>query len=60
MAQGTPADVLEVHHFDDRITWYSDVTYWPWRDGITVWDRDGREVVHADVRQHFADRVATV
>ncbi len=44
------ADQLDVHHHDDRVTTYTDVRYWPWPDGVTVYDRAGVEIgSHSDV-----------
>lgn len=50
MTAPTFAAVLEVHHHDDRVTQYEAVRYWPWRDGVTVYDVSGREIAsHSDV-----------
>jgi hypothetical protein len=44
------ADRLVVVHHDDRETEYEDVHYWPWRDGVSILDADGVELVkHEDV-----------
>lgn len=43
-------DRLVVVHHDDRVTEYGAVRYWPWPDGVTVWDGDGNELAdHDDV-----------
>lgn len=42
-----PAARLVVVHHDDRETVYDDVTYCPWRDGVTVY-RDGVQVGRHD------------
>lgn len=44
-------DRLVVVHHDDRITEYAGVRYYPWRDGVTVWDAEDGSLVadHADV-----------
>ena len=45
------ADRLVVHHHNGEVSVYLRVRYWPWRDGVTVWDADGTVVVarHEDV-----------
>ena len=58
MATPMPADVLEVYHHDGRVTYYDNVTYWPWRDGVSVWHHDGSQVDHPDVLAVHADRLA--
>jgi hypothetical protein len=56
----TQADVLEVHHYDDHVSRYDQVTYCAWRGGVTVY-RDGVEIArHDDVLDTQALRVAAV
>ncbi|WP_433831328.1 hypothetical protein ACQP2E_13200 [Actinoplanes sp. CA-015351] len=43
----TSADVLEVHHHDDRISQYEQVEYCAWHGGVTVY-RDGTEIARHD------------
>ncbi|WP_169792418.1 hypothetical protein [Actinoplanes rectilineatus] len=42
------ADVLLVVHHDDTRTAYEQVSYCPWRGGVTVY-QDGEEIIHDDV-----------
>jgi hypothetical protein len=43
----TAADILVIHHHDNYISRYEEVTYTPWRGGVTVF-RDGAEVARHD------------
>ena len=53
------ADELVVHHHDDTVTRYAGVRYWPWKDGVTVYDPDGVEIAsHADVLEVFGSKAA--
>ena len=58
MSSPAPADTLTVLHHSGRETSYEQVTYWPWREGITVWDCDGKQTDHDDVQTYFANRKA--
>ncbi|BBH69494.1 hypothetical protein ACTI_61790 [Actinoplanes sp. OR16] len=54
----TAADILVIHHHDDHVSRYEEVTYCAWRGGITVY-RDGAEVArHDDVLNTQALKLA--
>jgi hypothetical protein len=56
----TRADRLVVVHHDDRETVYEQVTYCPWRDGVTVY-RDGVQIArHDDVLTLHTEQLAAV
>lgn len=56
----TAADVLEVHHHDDRVEEFLQVSYTPWsakgRRGVTVFLSDGSERRFDDIANTVARR----
>ena len=56
----TRADVLEVHHHDDTVTRYEQVTYCAWRGGVTVYSGGEQVAEHDDVLHTQALKLAVV
>lgn len=49
MSSPSRADVLEVRHYDGSTTIYQDgVLYYPYRDGVTIVEKDGAIVAQHD------------